>query len=90
MVVIKRLPRLIMILGAALLAFGIGSGLYQTGTALRFGNLGSRPDWVQPTPTPFDEFVLGFPVRVFIITGVGLLVAGYVGARLSRYWQSSN
>ena len=71
-------PKTFMICSRLVLLVAIGSELYKLNTELKYGNLGSDPHWVRPTPTTFDAFVLGFPVSALIFMAVVLLVIGIV------------
>ena len=71
-------PKTFMICSGLVLLVAIGSELYKLNTELKYGNLGSDPHWVRPTPTTFDAFVLGVPVSALIFMAVVLLVIGIV------------
>ena len=71
-------PKTFMICGGLVLLIAIGAEVYKVNTELKYGNLGSDPHWVRPTPTAFDEFVLGFPVSVLVLTAIAFLVGGIV------------
>jgi len=64
--------------GAVIVMIGIVAGFLRFEVELRHGNVGSRPDWVDPPYTPFDTFILGFPVSPFLIAGSALLLAALV------------
>jgi hypothetical protein len=75
---LKRWPKKIVILGAVVTLLGTGSAILKINTELHYGNMASDSCWVRPTSTPFDAFVLSFPVREVFLTGIALLIAGVV------------
>jgi len=77
--------RLIIISGAVIFVIGIIAGFVRIDAELRHANLGSRPDWVNPSYTPFDTFILGLPVRPFLVTGGGLLLVALVWALFRKF-----
>jgi drug/metabolite transporter (DMT)-like permease len=69
----------IMIFGALVLFIGVVSAYFRTVTQPKFADLTSgNPNWTRPTPTSFDVFILGFPVRAVMVAGAALIIAGYV------------
>lgn len=72
-------PKAIMIFGALVLFIGVASAYFKIVTQLKFADLTSgNPNWARPTPTSFDVFILGFPVRAVMVAGAALIIAGYV------------
>jgi hypothetical protein len=80
----QRSKRLV-IGGAVAILIAVVPAVIKTLTELKFGNLASDPHWVRPVPTPFEQFMLGFPARTFFValvtTGVVMLLAGLIGLR---------
>jgi hypothetical protein len=74
-----------MVFGAGAVLISVAPAIIKIWTELGFGNLASDPHWVRPIPTPFEQFILGFPARTFFFTsmtaGVLMLLAGYIGRR---------
>jgi hypothetical protein len=70
-------------LGFGLLSCVVGIILlsFRIKAALRHGNIGSRPDWVNPPYTDFERFILHFPVRPlwFFSVGVALVFIWCIG-----------
>jgi hypothetical protein len=79
-----------MISGAVVFLTGLVLAYLKLATQLKFGNLGSAPNWVPPPRTSLDSFILGFPVAVVVLAGFLLLIAGYLGRRYSRRSDNSN
>ena len=75
----------LIVFGAGAALISVAPAIIQIWTELKFGNLASDPHWVRPIPTPFEQFVLGFPAMTFFATsmtvGVLMLLAGYIGRR---------
>jgi len=75
----------VTISGAVIAVIGIIAGFLRFEAELRHGNVGSRPDWVNPPYTPFDTFILGFPVSPFLIAGGALLLVALAWAVLQKF-----
>jgi hypothetical protein len=71
-------------LGAAFLAAGIVMFFMKLDVELKFGNLGSRPDWVPPAPTAYDRIILQSPVTTLVVIGGLLFVASYLKSRKAK------
>ena len=75
----------VTICGAVIAVIGIIAGFLRFEAELRHGNVGSRPDWVNPPYTPFDTFILGFPVSPLLIAGGALLLCSLALAFLQKF-----
>jgi hypothetical protein len=83
---VRRSQKLVVALGMLSLLIGIVSGILYVDSALKHGNVGSDPYWVDPPTTNFDRFILHFPVAWFLIFGFSLLVIALISALLA--WAS--
>ena len=75
----------ITISGAVIVVIGLITGFLRFEAQLRHGNVGSRPDWINPPYTPFDIFILAFPVRPILIAGGALLLVAFVWALFRKF-----
>jgi hypothetical protein len=81
----SRYQIIITISGAVIFLIGIIAGFLRINAELRHGNSASGRDWVNPPYTPFDTFILGFPVSPFLITGGTLLLVALVWALFGKF-----
>jgi len=81
----NRYSKATTISGAVMVVIGLTAGFLRFEAKLRHGNVGSRPDWVDPPYTPFDTFILDFPVSPFLIAGGALLLVALFWALFRRF-----
>ena len=78
MATVRRSQTAITVLGTIFLLTGVIFAFLYLEFDLKHGNLGSRPDWVDPPTTSFDRIILHFPIGWFLIIGAALLIIALI------------
>jgi len=74
--------------GIAVFLFGFIAGYLKLDAQFHHMDVATRPawnPWIDPPYSPFERFILNFPVSPFLIAGCALLLVASIWALIQKY-----